>query len=130
LAILGHFEPNRVEEIAEMILEKIKDLTLETSEHQKYVLQLEMISKLRGLQFLIAQKIQDMAIQYNLRDDLRYLQGVEQGKLEGELKGKLEGQKETLQAICQRMYKLGLSTAEIAEMIGLTEEQVQSFIPQ
>jgi predicted transposase/invertase (TIGR01784 family) len=50
------------------------------------------------------------------------LEGKIEGKLEGKIEGKLEGKIEAVPALVER----GFSVEEIAQILGLTIEQVQS----
>lgn len=95
---------------------------METSDRDKYVLQLEIIAKLRGMQTLITQKIQDMAIQYNLQDDVRFQQGVEKGIEKGERK--------TTKRFCRRMHNMGMPLEQIVILCQCTEAEVLAFLAE
>jgi hypothetical protein len=122
LGILGDFGQVPAQEIAQTILDKIKHLPLEISDRDKYVLQLEIIAKLRGMQTLITQKIQDMAIQYNLQDDVRFKQGIEKGIDLGEYK--------TLKRLCHRMHEKGMPLEEIVLLSQCSEAEVLAFLAE
>lgn len=118
LAILGDYENQAPESIARSILSKINSLNLETQRQEKYVRQLEIISKLRNLSSTIAQIITDMAIQFNLKDDLRYQQGLEQGE------------RKKNRRLCHKLFKDGMELAAIAKLLDITEEEVKRFLAE
>lgn len=53
--------------------------------------------------------------------------GLEEGRAEGHAEGLAEGQVKEKTAIARNLKSLGLSTAQIAQATGLTEEEVEAI---
>ena len=84
LAILADFTNEKPEKIIKKLLEKIDGLDKGTFYKQRIVNQLEVISGLRNLQPIIVELIPKiMALDYDIRKDLRYQQGMQKGLEEG-----------------------------------------------
>lgn len=77
LAILGKFsEPERaVKEILKKLIQKINEETTLS----KYIVQLEVLSQLRNLQSFVTKQENEMPIIYDLKKDIRFKQGLEEG---------------------------------------------------
>lgn len=54
--------------------------------------------------------------------------GLAEGRAEGRAEGLAEGQAKEKVAIARNLKSLGLSTAQIAQATGLTEEEVESTV--
>ena len=79
---------------------------------------MELLANLRQLQPIIAKKVTDMSIHYDLKQDFRYQQGVEIGNAEGV-------------ALSMRIIKLylkGKTNKEIAEVLQADEKIVANAI--
>ena len=112
LAILADFTNEKPEKIIKKLLEKIDRLDKGTFYKQRIVNQLEVISGLRNLQPIIVELIPKiMALDYDIRKDLRYQQGMQKGLEEGLEKG-LEKQDKIILAL---LKKGKLSQEDIAE---------------
>ena len=108
LAILADFTNEKPEKIIRKLLEKIDSLDKGTFYKQRIVNQLEVISGLRNLQPIIVELIPKiMALDYDIRKDLRYQQGMQKGLEEG-----LEKQDKIILAL---LKKGKLSQEDIAE---------------
>lgn len=83
VAILCDFKEKSPEYIIDTILDRLRKLNNDELDLNKYVKQLEVLSKLRNLQDLFIKKATDMPITYDLETDIRYLQGIEQNKENG-----------------------------------------------
>ncbi len=84
LAILADFTNEKPEKIITKLLEKIDNLNKVTFYKQRIVNQLEVISGLRNLQPIIVELIPKiMALDYDIRKDLRYQQGMQKGLEKG-----------------------------------------------
>lgn len=55
-------------------------------------------------------------------------EGLAEGRAEGRAEGLAEGQAKEKVAIARNLKSLGLSTAQIAQATGLTEEEVESTV--
>ncbi len=64
-----------VREILEKLIKNINEETILS----KYIIQLEVLSKLRNLQELVTEEESKMPIIYDLQNDVRFKQGLEQG---------------------------------------------------
>jgi len=116
LGILANFGEDAPGKVIESILRHIKSLPLETNRIEKCVKQLEILSKLRNLQREVINKITDMALIYDLKTDLRYLQGREEEK------------KERIDDILINMLKnTSLSIDEIAKIVNTSVDYVKKI---
>jgi flagellar biosynthesis/type III secretory pathway protein FliH len=112
---------------------------------------LEIFGKLRNLQLIIAKTLETMGLQYDLKTDLRFLQGKElglqeglqkglqegeqkglqkgkqEGLQEGLQKGKQEGKQEAALAIARNAIASGANDEFIAKITRLSLEQVQAL---
>lgn len=117
LAILADFESKSAEEIAVLIFERAKLITNETFPIEKFVNQIEVISKIRNLDGFIQQFIKhSMALELKLEETFTYK--------EGKKKGKKEGKKEV---ILELLKKAKLSIEEIAEVAKVSVEYVNKL---
>jgi predicted transposase/invertase (TIGR01784 family) len=99
------------------------DLGLPKPAFNKFTVQLEIFGKLRNLQPIIAKTLETMGLQYDLKTDLRFLQGKELGLQEG----KQEGLQEAALAIARNAIASGANDEFIAKITGLSLEQVQAL---
>jgi hypothetical protein len=116
-AILANFAGESPETVAKEIVSRL--YALSTSEFEKYAKQLEILAKLRNLQPIIAKTLETMGLQYDLKTDLRFLQGKELGLQEGEQKAAL--------AIARNAIANGADDQFIATITGLSLERVQAL---
>lgn len=79
LAVLADFRGKQGPEVIREILTRLKKLAEQGIRINKYVIQLEILSKLRSLQSQTSQLIQHMPITYDITEDIRYQQGLEEG---------------------------------------------------
>jgi hypothetical protein len=123
LTILANFEDNSVEEIVNQIFSKAKIILSETNQMEKFVNQIEVLSKLRNLSDFIQHYIQNtMALNLKIEDTFTY----RKGKLEGKLEEKKNRDKMIL-----AFYKKGkLSIEDIAEAAEVSVEYVESLIKE
>ena len=133
------FQSTNDDEMANRLLEYMS--ILRRLRIDKYIQQLEVISKLRSLQEETTLQSEQMALTYNLTEDIRYKQGIEKGKKEGIEKGiekgKKEGKKEgreinrieTLRKmLLSKPFLAGLiNLADIAEVTGSSLEEVEAI---
>ena len=77
LAILGDFGQNKPEEIVKTIANRLKEVSQSDAELKKYVAQLNVLSRLRGLQNLITQTVsKNMPIIFDIDNDSLVLEGI------------------------------------------------------
>jgi hypothetical protein len=81
LAILCDYKDKSKEEIITQILKRIKYLNRSDLNLQKNLVQLEIISSLRNLQPLLTKILATMPITYDIRKDLRFKEGRQEGVL-------------------------------------------------
>ena len=117
------------EEIAKLILQSINRLEIRNEIKLKAVKQLEVLSGLRNLQTIIVELIPKiMALDYDIRKDLRYQQGLEQGEKIGEKIGEKKCLKEKQDKVIIALIKKGkLSRIEIAEVTEVTLDYVNDL---
>ena len=82
LAILADFKKQDKTKVIKRIITCLKDKTKNKKKLQKLIMQLEILSNLRNLQPEITKILTTMSITYDVTQDLRYLEGVEQNKKE------------------------------------------------
>jgi len=124
LGILANFGKDKPETVAEKILGQIKSLKIETNRKRKSVIHLEVLSKLRNLQELITKKIEDMSFTYDLKTDIRFIQGKNEGKGEGKEEGKKEG---VDSIIINFLQNTNLTISEIAKGADVPVSKVEKL---
>jgi flagellar biosynthesis/type III secretory pathway protein FliH len=97
------------------------------------VIQLEMLGKLLKVQNLIIEEERNMPIHYNLKTDIRYMQGKEAGKNSGFRQGVRKGIKQGLEkglkeaerhSIRKLLLKTTLDPKKIAEVLEVSVNKV------
>ncbi|WKN42229.1 hypothetical protein [Tunicatimonas pelagia] len=122
LAVLSDFRDQPPEEIIHLILEKIVKIVPNKIKLQRYLCQLGVLSKLRNLQPLTFQKLDDMPIEYDIQTDYLFMKGKEAGIEEGTTEGMKEGEK----AVIVKILKLGkLNHTQISEFTGISEKRIK-----
>ncbi len=137
LAILGDLTGANVDDAIEQIIRVLYKLTPSELEREKFLRQLEILSKLRDLQAQTIKQIETMAIVYDMETDIRFLQGKKKGAeealasglirglQEGRQEGRQEGQQETKRKDVQGLLKLGVLTVEqIATALEVSTDYV------
>jgi predicted transposase YdaD len=137
LAILADFENLSEMEITNLIFARAKIITNETFGMEKFVVQLEVLSKLRNLDFFIQQFVVNyMALELKIEDSFIYKRGKKEGKLEGKkagkkegkLEGKIEGEKSKRDQMILALLKKGkFSHEDIAEAAEVSIEYVEEL---
>ncbi len=125
-AILCNFKGDSSSDVIQTILERLKCLAADELCLRKYLKQLEVLSKLRNLQEQTIKTINNMALTYDLKTDLRYLAGVEKGVRIGEVKGEERKQKE----IIVEMIKDNLSIEVIAKYAKVSIDYVVRIVEE
>lgn len=118
LAILADFGKDKPQTVIDAILEKILIVTEPNLKREKTVRQLEILSKLRKLQAQIIKSLNNMALTYDIKNDIRYK--------EGKLEGKEEGIEMTISVI--NLLNSKFSQKQIAENLKISLETVQKII--
>ncbi len=77
LAVLADFGIDKPETVIASVLQRLRDLPVETLRKQKCVKQLEILSNLRNLQQETINQIEKMPLTYDLEKDIRFQQGKE-----------------------------------------------------
>ncbi len=112
MALLGDFKKDQVERILNSILKKLKSLTDSEEKLTKYINQLVILARIRNLEKIIIEKLENMPISYNVEKDSLYLRGLQKGRAEAAWK----------------MFKAGNSIEIISTTLELTIEQVKAYI--
>jgi len=81
LSILADRDDVEPRAIIQLILKRLVQLKGDSIATRKFIRQLEIISKLRNLQELTTKTIDIMSISYDIRTDVRFKQGVEEGEV-------------------------------------------------
>ena len=129
LAILGDFKDKANGTVIGLILQKLTELSLSGKRIDKYIKQLEILSKLRNLQEETIKEIEQMALVYDLKTDIRYQQGVEEGFEQGIEKGsEQEKKKMAFKLFDSKLYKKKLiSLKDISSLTGFTLEKLKDL---
>ncbi len=107
--------------MATQIIQNIDKLKIGNELKLRTVKQLEILSGLRDLQPIIAELIPNiMALNYDIKKDLRYKEGLEKG-LE---KGKAEAKNEI---IISMLMKGKMSHFEISELVGVNVQIIDEL---
>jgi len=130
-AILANFQESDGERVVSQIIERLRELVSEKKSLQRYLVQLEVFSNLRDLQIITAKKVEGM-IEYDLKRDVRFQQGLREGELkglrEGELKGLREGELKGKIEVAKALLMLGKAThEEIAQVTGLPLDKIKKL---
>ncbi len=132
LGILADFGTQSGVEIIHLIIHQLNNLTKEHERLQKYYKQLEILSNLRKLQPEVIKQVKHMPLDYNIKTDLRYQQGVEEGIEKGIEKGFGMGvSQKTLEVIVNLILQSDHTNLFIAGITGTDVqfvEEVRSII--
>jgi len=118
LAILGDYGGTAPEEIIAAILHKLQHLAESNALLEKYVNQLNTLSKLRNLQIETLKHIKAMPIHFNIEDDVIY----QEIKEEERAKGREEKEK----MIASVLKNSAMTTQEIARLLDIAVEHVKA----
>lgn len=127
LAILASFENYTPEKVIHEILTRLKTMPLETFRREKCVKQSEILSKLRSLQEVVVQTLEAMALTYDLKNDVRYLQGIQKGEAKGLKKGIKKGIEKGKLKTAENCLRKGLSIEDTAELTELPLSTIQEL---
>lgn len=119
LAILADFGKESPEEVVKVILEKLKTSPSETFRKEKCVVQLEVLSVLRNLQAEIIKQLEVMGLTYDLKNDLRFKQGIKEGQEKGQ-------ETKAITAI-KKMLADNFSFEQIAKYLEVTVDFVKKI---
>lgn len=115
LAVLSSHKNQKPEEIVSQILQRIYTIVPDKIKLQRYLRQLGILSNLRNLQEETFKQIANMAFEYDIETDYLFK------------KGKEEGMEERNKEIAKKMKAKGHPVKEIAELTGLSIEQIKSY---
>jgi predicted transposase/invertase (TIGR01784 family) len=129
LAILADFGEEAPQKAAQTIVSELSKLC--ASNFGKYARQLEIFAKLRNLQPIIIELLENMALYYDLETDIRFLQGKEKGKELGKEEGRQEGRQEgraerDIEVALNGLAK-GVDEQTIADLTGLSLAQIRAL---
>ena len=82
LAVLCKYSRRQAPKIIKQILEKLREKTKNERDLNEYVTDLEILSSLRNLQAETKIQLEKMPVIYDLRKDIRFKEGKEEGKEE------------------------------------------------
>jgi hypothetical protein len=92
LAILTNFNGKNPEDVIRMIINRLKQLNGDTEMINRFLIHLQVISKLRNLQPQTFKIIDDMVFDFKLEEDIAYQKGTVIGKSIGEVIGEARGE--------------------------------------
>ncbi len=134
LAILCDFEQENAKDVLKKIILTLQKISKDDITLKKYIRQILLLSRLRQLTSIFHETIEnDMAITLgiDIKNDVLYKQGIEEGKFEGKLEGKLEGEIEgelkTNLKIALNAIKKGFDSQTISELTGLSMEEIEKL---
>ncbi|MES2731017.1 MAG: hypothetical protein V4714_04685 [Bacteroidota bacterium] len=128
LAILADFQGEAEDLIAEKIISKLGELSSGMLELSQRAVQLTRLAILRNLSKTVFNVAQKMAITIDVKEDLFYQlgqeEGIQKGKEEGIQKGKEEGIQKGKEEDAMNMLKEGFSEEVVARITKLTSERI------
>ncbi len=139
LAVLGHFEVERVEAFLRLIIRKLKEVCQSEGELLKYLNQLTLLSRIRKFEKITKKTISDMPITYDVKKDAFYIegqadglakglkQGLSQGISQGISQGLSQGRTEEKVVVVERCFRNGLDEEMAVKLSGLPLEKVQAI---
>lgn len=123
LTVLGDFKQAHADDVIESVLVRLNELVPRSLRLKRYVKQLEILSQLRNLQQLVINVSEQMALVYNLENDIRFKQGEERGEARGKSEAK--------DLLIRNMLRKGILTHEqIAEIAEVPIESVKTIAQQ
>lgn len=157
LGILANFGKDNPKQAISNLLQKIITITntqpryKDTLEQEKFIQQIEIISKLRNFQNLIVQKLKDMALILDITTDLRYIEGQAQKEKEMlEIIEKIQKEKEEILANAQKekeqqlekiqkekakkienikkAHTKGMNITDIADIFGVSVTEINKIL--
>ncbi len=90
LAVLSDFGKERAEVVVGQIIRRLVEISGTEKALRKYVRQLLVLARLRKLSIEVKKQLRYMPIEYDIRQDAFYQQGIAEGKAEGIAEGKAE----------------------------------------
>jgi len=91
LSLLSDHDKKQTEAILRLIISRLKKVCDSKKELAKFIYQLTVLSRLRKIENLTSKIIQEMYIEYDVKQDGLYQRGHEEGHEEGEVKGLKKG---------------------------------------
>ena len=127
LGILANRDKLMPREIVNLILQRLVKVSKDTLATRKFIRQLEIISKLRNLQEITSQIIDNMDISFDIKTDVRYKQGEEVGLEKGLAKGITIGTQIKTIIATRKMLLAKLDHALICDFLEVTTEYVKEI---
>ena len=118
LTVLGKFDKAEKMEVLGEIISKLQKLSGEEITLQKYIRQLATLARLRNLVPEAKQKLEDMAIIYDVENDVFFRKGIEKGETQG---------MDKLVKLMTLMKSGKYTLAEMAQMCDLSLEKAKAF---
>jgi hypothetical protein len=119
-AILANFRGEDKAKVIEKIILALENKTKNQKKLQKYIQQLEILSNLRNLQPEIIKQISTMSILFDIKQDLRFQQGIEQGI-------SLQAEEDKRIFATSLIENTDFDDAKIAILVGVTAQFVTSL---
>jgi len=130
LAILSNYPKDRLEAVLKAIVIKLKQLVIAEKDMNRFINQLFYLSRLRKFEKETKEKLEEMLIVIDIKQDYYYKEGEKQGIVIGKEEGKKEGKEEgiglTLEIL--RLHNKGVSPEIIAKNLSIDIEKINSII--
>ena len=126
LAILSNYPKEQLETVLGAIVKKLRKIVNTEKDMNRFVNQLFYLSRLRKFEKQTKEKLKEMLIEIDIKEDYFYREGREEGKEIGIDLGREEGI--DLGAQILSLHNKGESKQAIAKKLDIDVEQVQSII--
>lgn len=113
LAILANFDEKEEDKVISEVIKKLRETNQSEIAFKKYIKQLVILSRLRGLNENIKTAIEKMPITYNIEEDAFYKEGLKRGA--EKVEGKLQKEKARRQRERQHEKELLLREKELRQ---------------
>jgi len=134
LSVLSNFPADESETVIKDIVQRLFNICDNPHQFQKAIQQLTVLSQLRKLDSFIKENTADMPITIDLRENVMYKdglqqglqQGLEQGREQGIQQGRKQGYEESRIQYMLNMWRAGrYSLSEIARIFEIDVEELQ-----
>lgn len=130
MAVLSYYPPERTEAVLRLLLKRLHETCHETGGLEKYISQLIVLSRLRGIEDFTIKICDDMSLHIDIEKDTLYKKGIEKG-IE-KMKDELEAMKDKLQAqkklfVINLINNFQLDDTSIAATAGVTSGFVRKI---
>jgi hypothetical protein len=127
-AILANFKGEDKGKVIQKIISALENRTKNHKKLQKFIQQLEILSNLRNLQLEIIKQISTMSIIFDIKQDIRFQQGIEQGVEQGIEQGISIQDAENKRAFAKSLIEnTDFEDTKIAMLVAVSKEYVSAL---